>query len=124
MTRPIPFRLLPALAVLGLTSPVLAAEYCVSCTGPDASYRCEVGGNGADARAWLMCITELAKEGGHDSCSVDRKAASPCPGIHKVLAAPEGAPPPPPVQTAIPEPAPSAAAAGRRAATGPARRSR
>ena len=56
---------------------------------------------------WLMCITELAKEGGHDSCSVDRKAASPCPGIHKVLVCSRREPhlfPPVPAQAAIPEP--------------------
>jgi hypothetical protein len=80
-----------------------AGEYCVSCSGPDQSYRCEVDG-GADARAWLMCITELAREGGHESCSVDRNQSAPCPGIHKVLSAPVGpAPPMPPVQVARPD---------------------
>ena len=116
MARLIRFALLPAvaMAVLGHCGPAAAAEYCVTCTGPDAQYRCEVGSNNAvDARAWLQCITELAKEGSHDSCSVDRKATSPCPGIHKILAVPDGAAPQPPVpvQTAVPEPPPAQAAA-------------
>lgn len=99
---------LAALLVATAAVPATAAEYCVSCSGPDASYRCEIGGNATDARAWLQCITELAKSGGHDSCSVDRNAPSPCPGIHKVLTPPEGAVPAlPPVQMTTPESGPS-----------------
>lgn len=107
-----------ALTLAG-ASPGRAAEFCVSCSGPDAQYRCEIGsGPTTDARAWLQCITELAKQGSHDSCSVDRNTPSPCPGEHRVVAAPEGmqqglppggpqpvfAPPPPPVQQAAPPP--------------------
>jgi hypothetical protein len=86
-----------------------AAEYCVSCVSPDVSYRCEVGGPDAkaDPRGWLLCITELARTGGHESCSVERNAAPPCPGVHKVLAAPEGPPvEAPPVEAAVPPPDP------------------
>lgn len=107
MTHRLARTLLVCLAASAAAGPAAAAEYCVACTGPDATYRCEVGtGSNADPRAWLICITELAKEGGHDSCSVDRKAPVPCPGVHRVLAAPEGPTPPaaPPVQIAVPDP--------------------
>jgi hypothetical protein len=107
MPRLIPRLLLAHLAIMALATRAPAAEFCVACSGPEATYRCEVGtGSNADPRAWLMCITELAREGGHDSCSVDRNAPVPCPGIHKVLAAPEGPMPPsaPPVNIAVPEP--------------------
>jgi hypothetical protein len=39
-----------------------------------------------------MCITELARTGGHDSCSVTRIAVPPCPGETRTVAAPLGAP--------------------------------
>ena len=85
-----------------------AAEYCVSCVSPDVSYRCEVGGAGtpSDPRGWLLCITELAKTGGHESCSVERNAPQPCSGVHKVLAAPESPPAAdmPPVEVVVPRP--------------------
>ncbi|MGQ0672394.1 MAG: hypothetical protein ACT4N2_05875 [Hyphomicrobium sp.] len=93
----------------GLAGPAVAAEYCVSCSSPDVSYRCEVESIApSDARAWLLCVTELARQGGHDSCSVDRKVSTPCPGVHKVLAAPPGEAPLPPVnvETAVPVPGP------------------
>ena len=97
---------LTVLAVFGPGRQAMAAEYCVTCASPEANYRCEIGGKGSagDPRAWLLCITELAKQGGHESCSVDRKATAPCPGVLKVLAAPEGdAPPLPAIQTGVPE---------------------
>ena len=89
-----------------------AAEYCVRCVSPNVSYRCEVGTpqSPADPRAWLLCITELAKQGGHESCSVERNAPVPCEGVHKVLAAPEGeAPAAPAIEAGLPDPAAPAA---------------
>lgn len=100
-----------ALFALGTGFTAEAAEYCVSCVSPDVSYRCEVGGpdTKADPRGWLLCITELARTGGHESCSVERGAAPPCPGIHKVLAAPAGPPSDvPPFEVEVPPPDPPA----------------
>lgn len=61
-----------------------AQEYCVTCTGPEATYRCLIGGDATPAarssRGQFLCITELAKAGGHASCSAARGQATPCPG--------------------------------------------
>jgi type IV secretory pathway VirB10-like protein len=89
------------LAIAVLTQGVSASEYCVVCAGPDATYKCQVdgppGSNNSDPRQQLLCISELAKLGGHDSCSINRKAADPnsgetCAGELKVLSAPASAP--------------------------------
>lgn len=74
-----------------------AAEYCVTCTDPAAMYACVVGGTAADAppdaREQMLCITEIAKSGGHGKCSVPRSAPKPCPGVLKIIAAPAGGAP-------------------------------
>ena len=73
-----------ALAMALLSSAASAQEYCVTCTGPEASYRCVIGGEASQAarsaRAQFLCITELAKAGGHASCSAARGQATPCAG--------------------------------------------
>ncbi len=85
-----------AAAVAALGVPLLsaaAAEFCVSCDGPAAQYACSIDGAAAlsgDPRLKLYCMTELAKSGGHASCSIDRAQPKPCGGIAKVLGAPEG----------------------------------
>lgn len=97
------------LFALGAASMAYGAEYCVKCVAPDVTYACEVGapGSKSDPRAWLLCITELARTGGHESCSVERNAPVPCPGVRKALAGPEGPPVgEPPVEAAAPPPAP------------------
>ncbi|MEQ1715861.1 MAG: hypothetical protein ABL907_07740 [Hyphomicrobium sp.] len=71
--------------------PAAAADYCVSCSGPEAHYRCTFDGDTATERdpgLQLYCISALAREGGHESCSIERRSASPCPGTHKILALP------------------------------------
>jgi hypothetical protein len=115
--------LLAATASAGLAalaSVANAAEYCVSCAGPEAVYRCEIEGTpegqGTDPKAQLLCITELAKSGGHESCAVTRGSSVPCAGETRLLAAPIGEPVPVPsvgadAPVAIPpEPAPEDAA--------------
>jgi hypothetical protein len=61
-----------------------AQEFCVTCSGPDATYRCVIGGEATvaarNSRGQFLCITELAKAGGHKSCSAARGQATPCPG--------------------------------------------
>lgn len=81
----------------GFVRAAAAAEYCVTCTGPDAAYRCTIDGTpdgpGTDPRAQLLCITKLAEAGGHESCSVQRNAEYPCPGVLRVINSPlEGSP--------------------------------
>jgi hypothetical protein len=63
------------------------ASYCVSCTGPDQTYICNVTGEGArrtDALK-LYCIVRTAKEGGHASCAARNEVAG-CNGVTKVYA--------------------------------------
>ncbi len=70
-----------------------AAQFCVSCDGPEAHYACSIDGASAtstDPRLKLYCMTQLATTGGHASCTIDRAQQNPCAGVPKVLAAPEG----------------------------------
>lgn len=80
-------------AALGVL-PAAAAEYCVTCAGPAAMYACTIEGApndaAADPRMQLLCIQELARQGGHETCSVPRSAPTPCPGVIKVVAVPDG----------------------------------
>lgn len=102
------------------------ADVCVSCTGPDAAYSCVIDGGGIasdDSRAKILCMTELAKSGGHQSCTVSRAVVAPCPGEVRKIAAPGLAAPtlaepqpaapapaaPPPQQAAEPQSAPQPA---------------
>jgi hypothetical protein len=84
---------LTAGAISASTNRAAAAEFCVTCAGPDAHYTCTFNGvseGPGDSGLKLYCITELAKSGKHASCSVDRTAAKPCAGDVKVLAMPDG----------------------------------
>jgi hypothetical protein len=74
-----------AVVVLALTTGIKAQEFCVTCSGPSAAYRCLIGGDTGNAaarssRGQFLCITELAKAGGHASCSATRGQSTPCPG--------------------------------------------
>lgn len=99
----------PILAALGLiawlAAPAGAAEYCVTCEGPPALYRCVIDGRpegpGKDPRASLYCISEMARQGKHERCAVSRGAPFPCPGL-TALVTPE------PNNAATPEAAASA----------------
>ncbi len=74
------------------SNPTAAAEYCVTCAAPAAMYACTIEGAPAegpsDPRAQLACIQELARQGGHETCSVPRSAPTPCPGVMRVVTAP------------------------------------
>ncbi len=77
--------LLAALAPnLVLAAGAFAQEFCVTCASPEATYRCLIGGGASTgsiaSRGQFLCITELAKAGGHSSCSATRGQATPCPG--------------------------------------------
>ena len=65
----------------------------MTCTSPDANYRCIIGGDtapaGPSSRGQLLCITELAQSGGHASCSAGRKTDAPCPGEVRTVMFPQ-----------------------------------
>lgn len=76
--------------LLGLAAPASAAEsYCVSCSGPQASYLCEVSvpdGVVASQSPQLYCAYRLASDGHHASCASRRADASSCQGELRKLA--------------------------------------
>ena len=74
-----------------------AAEICVTCSDPAATYRCALEGDDsarpAAPGALLVCIKELARRGGHTSCSVERtRAIDTCAGTLTVLPQPAANP--------------------------------
>jgi len=92
-----------SVVVCSLAATASAQEFCVTCSAPDATYRCIVGGEPGIAtttsRGQLLCITELARSGGHASCSVGRRTSTePCQGeVRTVMfpSPPADVPPPP-----------------------------
>jgi hypothetical protein len=103
------------LLVLGIAASAASAqEYCVICTGPDAKYRCSIGGEPSIAagasRGQLLCITELARTGGHASCSVGRNSAEPCDGQPRTVMFPPSTDPAAPVVEVQPDLPPAQAA--------------
>ena len=110
-----------ALLVLA-TGPAQAGQHCVTCNSPDATYLCEAQ-NGPGILAanggQLACITELAKRGGHDQCSVIKRAASQCEGLAPTVLYPGASDadfnaainPPPPAGTDVAPPPPPPARA-------------
>lgn len=93
----------------GLSGLAGAAEYCVTCEGPPALYRCVIDGQpegaGKDPRASLYCISEMARQGNHERCAVSRGAPFPCPGLTALVEPqPQGARPPPEHAAPYPDP--------------------
>jgi hypothetical protein len=78
---------LGAAAILAVASPgnTASSDYCVTCQGPDETYRCRVTGSGAKAHdaLKLYCVIRTAKEGNHASCKA-QKATAGCVGLVKV----------------------------------------
>lgn len=74
------------------TAAAAATDYCVTCTGPDATYVCEVQGMSGPAatgmHGQMLCIKDLAAAGGHKTCSVLRNAPGPCSGPLRIVAPP------------------------------------
>jgi hypothetical protein len=96
-------RLSGASIVFGFVGQAAALEYCVTCEGPPALYRCVIDGTadgpGNDPTASLFCISSMANKGHHETCAVSRGAPFPCPGLTAVVKQPAGqhqttAPPP------------------------------
>jgi hypothetical protein len=114
-----------------------AQEYCVSCSEPNALYRCVI--EGAQPRGGqslqMLCVTAMAKDGGHATCSVKRGTVFECDGAVKripwaalnVPQQPEAAAPQPwaaettpkPESAASPLPAPAPAPAATPTPEGP-----
>lgn len=79
-------------AIAVVASGAAAGEICVQCAQPEATYRCTFTEQGdiADARvagraAQLVCITQLARTGGHASCRVRSTKGSFCDGAERVV---------------------------------------
>ncbi|MGI9387542.1 MAG: hypothetical protein ACR2OX_08930 [Methyloligellaceae bacterium] len=80
------FSFLGGLAIgVFLIWPAAAAEFCVSCTGPDQTYLCVIdpqSGSGANNNAALQlyCVVNTARDRGHQSCKVRKVAGNRCDG--------------------------------------------
>ena len=64
------------------------AAYCVTCTGPDQTYRCRVTGEGSkpsDALK-LYCVIRTAKEGHHRLLLLPRTRLPPVPAWRRFIA--------------------------------------
>lgn len=97
-----------AVALGGLATGLCAEEYCVTCTGPGAKYRCIIGNEAKPAarseRGQLLCITELARSGNHASCSVGAITSTPCDGEQRTVMFPAAPAPEVPATAAVPAP--------------------
>ncbi len=86
------YALAALVAAAALAEQVPAAEFCVTCAGPEAVYRCTIAELPAaattDPRAQLTCIKEMAMLGGHERCSISRATQGPCQGVAKSVALP------------------------------------
>lgn len=64
-------------------TPLQANDYCVVCNGPDAVYRCVASDPGLASSATalqILCIKELARQGGHQTCAISRHTRDDCAG--------------------------------------------
>ena len=85
-----------AVVLCAFATAASAQEFCVTCTAPDATYRCVIGGDSTAAkssRGQLLCITELAQRGHHASCSAGRNTGGTCPGELRTVMFPPGSEP-------------------------------
>jgi hypothetical protein len=103
---------LSALTICGFACGAAAEEYCVTCTEPDAKYRCVIAQPHPDAHdehGPLRCISEIAQRGSHASCSVGAATSGPCATNLQTVTLPAEAPAQPvpapaPVYTPVPGP--------------------
>lgn len=83
-----------------------ALEYCVTCEGPPAMYRCVIDGTpdgaGKNPSVSLYCISQMATRGKHETCAVSRGAPFPCPGFTALVTPPKGLPAPEPAASPPP----------------------
>jgi hypothetical protein len=90
-----------------------AQEYCVACTDPPGLYRCVIEGArpGGTQSLPMLCVTTMAKQGGHGRCSVKSGTVFDCDGQIKRIPWTAGGPqetvtppPPSPPPAAAPKP--------------------
>lgn len=105
-----------AVALSAAATAAVGQEYCVACTEPSGLYRCiiEDARPGVAPSLQVVCISRIAKEGGHGQCAVKRGVTVfECDGIVKRISMAADAPaaqPPTAPATAVPnaaQPAPS-----------------
>lgn len=86
-----------------------AQEYCVACTEPNALYRCIIDDArpGTAPSLQVVCISRIAKDGGHGQCAVKRGVTVfECDGVVKRISMAAEPPVAPPASvTATPAPA-------------------
>lgn len=98
------------LAGLLFAPPARAQEYCVACTEPNAVYRCVLEGArpGGGQPLQMLCITAIAKAGGHATCGVKRGTVFDCDGpVRRVPWTAAGEETPAPLAEPKPEEKPS-----------------
>jgi hypothetical protein len=85
VSRAAPAIVLAALGCALAGGGAAAQEYCVACSEPNAVYRCVIDGAqpGGGQPLQMLCITTLAKQGGHGSCGVKRGTVFDCDGAVK-----------------------------------------
>ncbi|MEQ8825361.1 MAG: hypothetical protein RIC14_13405 [Filomicrobium sp.] len=92
----------PIVACLGVVTgaavPATAQEACVTCDAPFAIYRCQVDSPDLvpSSPVQFLCIKELAKRFGHQTCSVMRKSGTDCAGEVVVVTPADALPAAPP----------------------------
>jgi hypothetical protein len=91
-----------------------AQEYCVSCSEPDALYRCIIEGArpASGTPLQMLCVTKMAELGRHGACSINRVTVLECNGrvVRVAMPAPPAPPAPAIVAPATPPPPPPTAA--------------
>ena len=68
--------------------PAAAAEFCLQCEEPAATYRCTVVAQGQlpnPPSQQMYCLTELARQGGHTRCTLRRGIEATCDGLPRSL---------------------------------------
>jgi hypothetical protein len=80
----------------GLASGAAAQEFCVVCSEPNALYRCVIDGArpGGSQSLQMLCITTLARNGGHGACAVKGGTVFQCsaPVVHVPWISSDGTP--------------------------------
>ncbi|MFV0295223.1 MAG: hypothetical protein ACK5JT_03785 [Hyphomicrobiaceae bacterium] len=80
-------------AVVGMSINASAQEYCVACTSPDAIYRCVLDVSKPPGMPLkLLCITQMAKEGGHKTCAIRGGTVFDCKGLIRHVRPPDAEP--------------------------------
>ena len=112
-TRTASLLLATGAALLLSAASARAQEYCVSCSEPSAVYRCVIDNAqpGGAQPLQVLCVTALAKAGGHAQCGLKRGTVFDCNGpIKRVpwtasgIETPAPLPPPKPPQEVANDP--------------------